>query len=75
MAALARSSNCIAFQTEIGIEQELAAGTLVFIPLVARKMPIDRMMVVRRSGSGARLATGEFLKLARRYLADIDVLE
>jgi DNA-binding transcriptional LysR family regulator len=69
MAALARNSNCIAFQTEIGIEDELAARTLVFVPLVTRKMPLDQLMVVRRSGSTARPAMEEFLKLARDHLA------
>ena len=69
MAALARNSSCIAFQTEIGIEDELAAGTLVFVPLVTRKMPLDQFMIVRRSGSKARPAMDEFLKLARLHIA------
>jgi DNA-binding transcriptional LysR family regulator len=69
MAALARHGNCIAFQTEIGVEDDLAAGTLVFVPLVVRKMPLDQFMVVRRSGSKARPAIDAFLAVARQYLA------
>jgi DNA-binding transcriptional LysR family regulator len=69
MAALARDANCIAFQTVIGIEDDLANGTLVFVPLVMRKLPLDQFMVVRRSGAKARPAIDAFLAVARQHLA------
>lgn len=69
MAALARDGNCIAFQTEIGIEDDIAAGTLVLVPLVMRKLPLDQFMVVRRSGAKAGLAIEAFLAVARQQLA------
>lgn len=70
MAALARDGNCIAFQTEIGVEDDLAAGTLVFVPLATRRMPLDQFMVVRRSGSKARPAIDAFLAISRQHLAN-----
>jgi DNA-binding transcriptional LysR family regulator len=69
MAALARDGKSIAFQTEIGVEDDLAAGTLVFVPLVMRKLPLDQFMVVRRSGSKARPAIDAFLAVSRQHLA------
>jgi DNA-binding transcriptional LysR family regulator len=69
MAALARRGRCIAFQTRIGIEQEIADGTLVFVPLANRRMPVDRLTIVHRPGSGAGLAAGTFLNLAVRYFS------
>lgn len=41
MASLARRGSCIAFQTPIGIEQELQTGTLVWIPLTDKRLPLD----------------------------------
>ncbi|MGE3874032.1 MAG: LysR family transcriptional regulator [Parvibaculaceae bacterium] len=64
MAALARRGRCIAFQTPIGIEQEIADGTLVFVPLANRRVPPDRLTIVHRPGSGPGLAAGVFLDLA-----------
>jgi DNA-binding transcriptional LysR family regulator len=69
MAALARRGRCIAFQTRIGIEQEIADGTLVFIALANRRMPVDRLTIVHRPGSGAGLAAGAFLDLAVRHFS------
>jgi DNA-binding transcriptional LysR family regulator len=66
MAALARRGRCIAFQTRIGIEQEIDDGTLVFVPLANRRIPPDRLTIVHRPGSGAGLAAGVFLDLAVR---------
>jgi len=50
MASLARRGSCIAFQTPIGIERELAEKTLVYVPLTDKRLPADRLMVVRRQG-------------------------
>jgi DNA-binding transcriptional LysR family regulator len=68
MASLARRGRCIAFQTPIGIEQELAARTLVFVPLADKRAPLDRLKIVGREGSGARAAIDAFLATARRHL-------
>ncbi len=69
MAALARRGRCIAFQTRIGIEQEIAEGTLVFVPLANRRIPPDRLAIVHRPGSGAGLAAAVFLDLAVRHFS------
>jgi DNA-binding transcriptional LysR family regulator len=69
MAALARRGRCIAFQTPIGIEQELADGSLVFVPLANRRLPADRLTIVHRPGSAAGLAAGAFVDLALRHFS------
>ena len=69
MAALARRGRCISFQTRIGIEQEIADGNLVFVPLANRRIPPDRLTIVHRPGSGAGLAAGVFLDLAVRQFS------
>ena len=68
MASLARRGSCIAFQTVIGIEQELAAGTLVFVPLSDRRLQVDRLRLVARPGASARAATQAFLAIAAAHL-------
>ena len=68
MASLARRGSCIAFQTVIGIEQELAAGTLVFVPLSDKRLPVDRLRVVARAGAAGRPAGEAFLAIAARHL-------
>ncbi|WP_119393031.1 LysR family transcriptional regulator [Taklimakanibacter lacteus] len=67
MAALARRGRCIAFQTRIGIEQEIADGSLVFVPLANRRIPPDRLTIVHRRGSAAGLAAGAFLDRAVKH--------
>lgn len=69
MASLAKRGSCIAFQTPIGIEQELDAGTLVFVPLSDKRLPLDRLKVVARQGAGARPAVEAFLGIAKRLLS------
>lgn len=69
MAAMARRGRCIAFQTTIGIEQELAEGTLVFVPLANRRVPPDRLTIVHRPGPGAGPAADAFLALAVKHFA------
>ncbi len=68
MASLARRGSCIAFQTVIGIERELRAGTLVFVPLSDKRLPVDRLRLVARAGAGARPAAEAFLEIVRRHL-------
>ncbi len=69
MAALARRGRCIAFQTPIGIEQEIADGSLVFVPLANRRIPPDRLTIVHRPGSAAGLAASVFLALAVKHFS------
>jgi DNA-binding transcriptional LysR family regulator len=70
MASLAKRGACIAFQTPVGIEQELGGQKLVFIPLQDRRLPADRLMIVRRKGQRGRLATDAFVALTMRHLGD-----
>lgn len=72
MAALARRGRCIAFQTRIGIEQEIADGSLVFVPLANRRIPADRLTIVHRRGSAAGLAAGAFLDRAVKHFQAIE---
>ena len=68
MAGLARRGVCIAFQTTIGIEQDLDDGTLRFIPLGDRPLPPDRMMLVHRPGLTSESAAAAFLNHATGLL-------
>lgn len=68
MASLARRGSCIAFQTPIGIEQELAENVLVWIPLSDKRLPIDRLHVVSRQGLSARPAAEAFIAVANRHI-------
>ncbi len=54
MASLARRGSCIAFQTPIGIEQELRDKELVWIPLSDKRLPADRLKIVCRAAAGSR---------------------
>lgn len=68
MAALAGRGRCITFQTPVGIVPELAEGHLVWVPLADRRLPLDRLHVVRRRGAAARPAVAAFLALAGQHL-------
>lgn len=68
MASLARRGACIAFQTQIGIEQEIRAGQLIFKPLTDRRLPLDHLKLVRRQKLTARSPLSAFLDLTRRRL-------
>ena len=56
----AKRGSCIAFQTLIGIEQEIADRSLVWIPLSDKRLPLDRLMLVRRRGPKGRVAADAF---------------
>jgi DNA-binding transcriptional LysR family regulator len=71
MASLVREGRCIAFQSRIGIEDDMRAGRLVFIPLADRGLPADRMMIVRRPALAKQSAAAVFVDEARRYIAGI----
>ena len=68
MASLARRGGCIAFQTPVGIEQELAIGALRWIPLSDRRLPVDRLMLVCRKGLRARPAVEAFVSVAEHLM-------
>jgi DNA-binding transcriptional LysR family regulator len=68
MASLARRGSCIAFQTPIGIEQEIAAGGLIWVPLTDRKLAADRLMIVRRPGQKGRPAADALIDLVLKHL-------
>jgi len=62
MAALARQGRCVAFQTEVGIEQHLQTGALKFLPLTDEVLPPDRFMLVRQAGRSPSLAAEAFFE-------------
>jgi DNA-binding transcriptional LysR family regulator len=62
MSALAKRGRCIAFQTVIGIEQELTFKSLVLIPLHDANLPLDRFTIVQPAGRKATHATTALLK-------------
>jgi DNA-binding transcriptional LysR family regulator len=68
MASLASRGSCIAFQTVIGIERELATGSLVFVPLSDKRLPVDRLRLVARAGAGPRPTVEAFLEIVQHYL-------
>jgi DNA-binding transcriptional LysR family regulator len=68
MASLARRGSCIAFQTVIGIERDLTTGTLKWIALSDKRLPLDRLKLVRRQGLAGRPAAEAFLGIAREHL-------
>ena len=68
MAALAKRGSCIAFQTRIGIEQELAAKSLAFVPLSDKNLQIDRLTVVRRRRQVDLQAVDKLLAVLKPYL-------
>lgn len=68
MAGLARRGVCLAFQTPVGIERDVAEGKLVFVPLSDRHVPPDRMMLVQRLGLDGNIAARAFVDRAVRLL-------
>lgn len=70
MASLARRGSCIAFQTPIGIEQELKERALVWVPLSDKRLPADGLKIVCRAAAGSRPAVEAFLSLAARHIPD-----
>lgn len=68
MASLASRGSCIAFQTVIGIERELAERRLVFVPLSDKRLPVDRLRIVARSGAGARPTVEAFMEIVQHNL-------
>ncbi|MFN7166645.1 MAG: LysR family transcriptional regulator [Pannonibacter sp.] len=70
MRALARRGMVISFQTRIGLEKDLAAGTLVFRPLTDAPLQQDRFAIVTSSMRALALAPGMFFDHALITLKD-----
>jgi len=68
MATLARRDGCIAFQTTIGIEDDLRQKSLVLIPLNDRKIPVNRFVVMCEKGRTANPALTAFVEFARGHI-------
>jgi DNA-binding transcriptional LysR family regulator len=64
MAALARDGGLIAFQPRVGVEQDLSAGSLVFVPLADPDLPPDELMLVRPAGRSHSAAADAFFRHA-----------
>lgn len=71
MANSAARGLCIAFQTMIGIEQDVLDGSLCFIPLSDRNIPPDRLMLVHRPGLSGHAAATAFLGVAKNSLPEL----
>jgi len=50
MSTLAGEGKVVAFQTRVGIENDLAEGRLVLLALSDAGLPADRLMIVRQTG-------------------------
>jgi DNA-binding transcriptional LysR family regulator len=65
MVDLAKRKLGTVLQTRVGVEQELSAGTLTFVPLVDSRLPSRKLMLLTRSEkemSDAASALGKLLK-------------
>lgn len=73
MASLARSGDYVAFQTRIGIEEDLAAGMLRFLPLEDAQLPPDDLMLVRQKARAPSPAAAAFFEdAASEFQAVLD---
>lgn len=70
MRALAREEDVIGFQTMIGCEDDLAAGSLVFRPLSDAPLQADRLCVITSSLRALALAPGMFFDHAVLTMKD-----
>jgi DNA-binding transcriptional LysR family regulator len=68
MSALARRNGCIAFQTAVGIEQELESKALVLVPLRDRDVAPNRFVTVTESARSPNLAVAVFIEFVRNHL-------
>jgi DNA-binding transcriptional LysR family regulator len=70
MASLACHEACIAFQTVVGIERELAAEDLVALPLSDPEIEPDRLMVIHEARREPNLAVAGFIEFLVTRLND-----
>ena len=64
-AAMARAASAVGFMTRVGIERELAAGELAFVPLADPDLLADHLQVVARERAVPSLAVaalGDFIE-------------
>lgn len=71
MALMARRGAVVAFQTRIGIEEDLREGRLVFLPVAQPVLPVDRFSLVTANGRNLKLAPGAFFDHARETLREL----
>lgn len=72
MVELARRNQVLALQTRVGVEQELAEGSLIFVPLADSRLPNRKLMLLSRAAkemSDAATALGRLLEQAVERLA------
>ncbi|WP_429932560.1 LysR family transcriptional regulator [Agrobacterium vitis] len=72
MVELARRNLGLVLQTRVGVEQELAEGSLVFVPLSDSRLPNRKLMLLSRSAkemSDAASALGRLLEKSVEQLA------
>lgn len=60
MKSLARNGSCVAFQTRIGLEDDLAFDRLLFRPLSDAPLQRDRFAIITSAHRGLALAPGMF---------------
>ncbi|MBD8875986.1 LysR family transcriptional regulator [Roseibium polysiphoniae] len=70
MRALAREEKVIGFQTEIGCEEDLESGRLVFKPLTDLPLQADRLSIVTSARRALALSPGMFFNHAVIALKD-----
>ncbi|MFO1149239.1 MAG: LysR family transcriptional regulator [Alsobacter sp.] len=71
MATLARQGRAVAFQTAIGIEDDLREGRLVLLPIAQPRLPVDRFVMVSAAGRNLKLAPAAFFEHARQRLQEL----
>jgi DNA-binding transcriptional LysR family regulator len=71
MATLARQGRAVAFQTAIGIEDDIRDGRLVLVPILQPRLPVDRFVMVSAVGRNLKLAPAAFYEHARQRLAEL----
>lgn len=72
MVELARLNLGIALQTRIGVEKELADGSLIFVPLRDAKLPPRRLMLLTRTEREMSEAASAFAALLARAIEPLD---
>lgn len=71
MATLARQGQAVAFQTAIGIEDDIREGRLVLVPILQPRLPVDRFVMISALGRNLKLAPAAFFEHARQRLSEL----
>jgi DNA-binding transcriptional LysR family regulator len=69
MIGIARMNRHVTFQTYIGITDDLARGTFVFLPLTDKKLKPDHCMIIASARSRGRFAAERFCSFASEALS------